>query len=103
VPEALVMAKSLAGHAGIRATPTPAVAYVHLRLDRHEIVTADGIPAETFFPASHLAVHAFPDAALFGASPADATTACRPMLTHAEGRVLARALSSTVGATLTAA
>ena len=96
------MAKSLAGHAGIRATPTPVVAYVHLRLDRHEIVTADGVPAETFFPASHLAVRAFPDAALFGAPPADAATACRPMLTHAEGRVLARALSCAAAALLPA-
>jgi hypothetical protein len=93
VPEALVMAKSLAGHAGIRATPVPAVAYRHLRLDQHEIVTAEGVPAETFFPGSYLAaVHPLSDAVIFGAAPPDSAAACRPMLTHAEGRLLARAL-----------
>jgi hypothetical protein len=90
VPEALVMAKSLAGHGGIRAEPVPAVAYVHLHLDRHEIVTADGVPAETLFPGSYLAAaHPLPDATVFGATPANYAEACRPMLTHAEGRVLA--------------
>jgi hypothetical protein len=86
-PEALVMAKSLASGTAVRAEPRPAVTYVHLFLDRHEIVMADGVPCETFFPGSHLTP---PDAALF-CSPtwSDPAVACRPMLSHSEGRLLA--------------
>jgi hypothetical protein len=91
VPEALVMAKSLAGHDGVRLEPLPAVSYFHLLLDRHEIVRASGVPSETFFPGSYLAgrMGAASDAALFGAAAGDPALACRPMLSDAEGRLLA--------------
>lgn len=91
-PEVLVMAKSLAGGAGVRCETMPSVTYHHLFLDRHEIVRASGVLAETFFPGSWLAgrraLPAF-EAALFGtALPADTALACRPMLSDAEGRLL---------------
>lgn len=96
VPEALVMAKSLAGHEGVGLEAAPSVTYVHLMLDRHEIVRASGVMAETFFPGSYLAGRRgrpVSDAALFGAAPVgDPALACRPMLTHAEGRLLASLL-----------
>jgi hypothetical protein len=93
VPEALVMAKSLVSGPSIRLEPSPAVTYVHLFLDRHEIVLAEGVPSETFFPGSYLA-GARPredlDAALFRPDAVDdQASACRPMLSHAEGRLLA--------------
>ena len=93
VPEALVMAKSLAGRDGVRLEPVPRVSYVHLLLDRHEIVRASGVLSETFFPGSYLARRPggpFSDAALFGAAPVgDPAIACRPLLSDAEGRLLA--------------
>lgn len=93
MPEALVMAKSLAAGAGVRPEPMPTVRYLHLFLDRHEIVLASGVPAETFFPGSCLARRrgALSDAALFGAIPlAEAGVSCRPLLSHSEGQLLAR-------------
>jgi hypothetical protein len=96
VPEALVMAKSLAGYDGFGLEAARAVTYVHLLLDRHEIVRASGVLAETFFPGSYLAGRhggAVSDATLFGAAPVgDPALACRSMLTHAEGRLLASLL-----------
>ena len=93
-PEALVMAKSLASGIAVRPEPCPAVAYVHLFLDRHEIVIADGVPSETFFPGSYLAPgNGLSDTALFCAPPhSDPAAVCRPMLSHAEGRLLAHSI-----------
>lgn len=47
-PSALVAAGRLAGLAGVTVMPPQgAVAYLHLALDTHDIVLAEGIPAET--------------------------------------------------------
>jgi hypothetical protein len=91
-PEVLVMAKSLAGAEGVRMETVPSVSYVHLFLDRHEIVRASGVLSETFLPASWLAGRhrGLSDAALFGAAPQEPASACRPLLSDAEGRLLGR-------------
>ncbi len=51
VPEVLVPAKRLLGLPGIGLDrPCPALRYIHFRLDRHEIVFANGAPTETLLP-----------------------------------------------------
>lgn len=52
--EALVAAKHLVNNRTIRIIESRAVEYFHLLLDNHEILTAAGIPSESFHPA-----HAF--------------------------------------------
>ena len=91
-PEVLVMAKSLAGAEGVRMEPVPSVSYAHIFLDRHEIVRASGVLAETFLPVSWLAGRhlALSDAALFGTASGETASACRPLLSDAEGRLLGR-------------
>lgn len=49
-PEVLVAAGHLAGGAGIRIVELGEVDYFHMLFDRHEIVTANGAPAESFHP-----------------------------------------------------
>lgn len=49
--EALVSIKHLQGYPGIAPVETPAdVTYVHIALSQHDIVYANGLPAETLFP-----------------------------------------------------
>ena len=49
--EVLVAARHLIGRPGISLDEAPnGISYLHLMLDGHEIVTANGAPAETFFP-----------------------------------------------------
>jgi len=47
--EVLVAAKDLVGRPGITRAPVRRVTYVHLVLEAHEIVFAEGIPSESFF------------------------------------------------------
>ncbi|MBM2577161.1 Hint domain-containing protein [Jannaschia sp. Os4] len=50
-PEILVRAKKLVGLPGIaRAEEVDEVEYLHLMLDRHEVVYAEGAPCESFLP-----------------------------------------------------
>ncbi|MEM6727546.1 MAG: Hint domain-containing protein [Pseudomonadota bacterium] len=49
--EVLVAAKHLVDDRAVRITPCPAVTYIHLMFDRHEIITASGIATESFFAA----------------------------------------------------
>lgn len=52
--EVLVRAKDLIGMANVSREETGRpVLYLHLLLDRHEIVIANGIPAETYLPGGH--------------------------------------------------
>lgn len=52
--EILVPAISLVGQPGIEvATDAPEVEYLHILLDRHEIVFAAGAPSETLFAGPH--------------------------------------------------
>lgn len=51
-PELLVPARALLHHRAIRLAPCPAITYVHLLFDRHEIVFAEGIATESFHPGA---------------------------------------------------
>ncbi len=51
--EVLVAAKHLTGLDGVEVQPTPKVSYIHLMFDRHEVVLADGVWAESFHPGDH--------------------------------------------------
>lgn len=46
--EVLVAAKHLVNDNDVRIVPRPTVTYVHIMFDRHEIIYADGIAAESF-------------------------------------------------------
>ncbi len=50
--EVLVAARHLVNDGTIRVVPCPAVTYVHLLFDDHEIVFAEGIPSESFHPGA---------------------------------------------------
>ncbi|WP_245890861.1 Hint domain-containing protein [Albidovulum aquaemixtae] len=52
--EVLAAAIHLLGLAGVDRCPMTEVAYVHLLLDRHEIVFAEGAPSESFHPGSRM-------------------------------------------------
>ena len=49
--EVLVAAKHLIDGRDVRAMPCPAVTYIHVMFDRHEIITANGIHTESFYAA----------------------------------------------------
>jgi len=52
--EVLVPAKALVGFPGFRnVLPRGGIQYYHLLFDRHEVITANGLPSESFFP-SHI-------------------------------------------------
>lgn len=46
----LVPARDLCGHAGIAMATAATVTYVQLLLERHAIITADGLPVESLHP-----------------------------------------------------
>ncbi|MEY8839650.1 Hint domain-containing protein, partial [Cribrihabitans sp. XS_ASV171] len=48
--EVLVSAHHLLGQPGVRCRPGGAVTYLHLMLDRHEVIYANGAASESFFP-----------------------------------------------------
>ncbi|WP_435257171.1 Hint domain-containing protein [Thioclava sp. FR2] len=52
--EVLVAAKHLVNGDTICRTPKAAVAYLHLMFDRHEIIFADGAPAESLLPGDEM-------------------------------------------------
>ena len=47
--EVFVPAKALVGHAGIRIAPCDWVTYVHLLLDEHHVIHAEGMACESLF------------------------------------------------------
>lgn len=49
-PEALVAAKALVDGRAIRFAPCPQVEYVHVLLDSHEVIYAEGAETESFYP-----------------------------------------------------
>ncbi|RVT81957.1 Hint domain-containing protein [Rhodobacteraceae bacterium CCMM004] len=53
-PEVLVPAVHLVDGDLVRRAPTKTVTYLHVLFDRHEIITADGIPTESFHPGEAL-------------------------------------------------
>lgn len=48
--EVLVPARHLVSHPAVQVTPQPVVRYLHVMLDQHEIIYANGAPTESFFP-----------------------------------------------------
>ncbi|SPH23626.1 hypothetical protein DEA8626_02692 [Defluviimonas aquaemixtae] len=52
VSEVLVAAVHLLGWPGVARCPVAEVDYLHLLLDRHEIIYAEGAPSESFHPGS---------------------------------------------------
>lgn len=95
--EVLVPARCLVGRDGITALSPRALTYVHFALDRHEIVYAEGQPAESFRPHARV-LETLPDRereALFELLPALRSDpdgygpAARPCVTF--GRVRAAA------------
>ena len=50
VEEVLIAAKDLVGHRAIRRREGAIVEYVHLMLDRHQILCANGLASESFLP-----------------------------------------------------
>lgn len=52
--EILVPAKALVNDATVRLVPRPRVTYCHILLDQHEILTADGLASESFYPGDNL-------------------------------------------------
>lgn len=49
-PEVLVKAKHLVDDHAVRVVEGGEVTYLHLLFDRHEVVTANGLPCESYFP-----------------------------------------------------
>lgn len=87
-PSVLVMARSLEMVGLVRRAPCALARYHHIVLDRHAVVFAEGLPAESFAPAGRMS-GALGPAAMAGADPRPPA----PCLTHREGQVLAAALA----------
>jgi len=98
--EVLAAAVHLRDDRHIRRAPCPTVTYVHLMFDRHEIIYAEGVASESFFPGS-LGLEALAEPArdeLFALFP-ELRSGCggfdetaRLCLRQHEASVLARAL-----------
>ena len=91
-PEVLIRAKDLLGLPNVSREATGrAVMYFHLMLDRHEVVTANGIAAETYLPGSHLTQRFDPDTqeALAQLTEGKRITSARPILKRHEAPLLA--------------
>ncbi|MEM7075932.1 MAG: Hint domain-containing protein [Pseudomonadota bacterium] len=95
-PEVLVAARHLVDGVRVRRMPCAAVTYIHLLLDRHEVIFADGAATESFH-AADLGLSALSPGAresLFAACPAlraDPSAhgpTARPCLRAHEGRLL---------------
>lgn len=93
--EVLIAAKHLTGCAGIdHATDIETVTYIHLMLPSHEVIFANGAPAESFFAGPQALKDLTPPdrtrvLALFNAPNAAAThIPCRPFIAGRLGRKL---------------
>ena len=96
-PEVLVAATDLLNDHSIRRTiPEAGVTYIHLLFDRHQVVWANGILAETFHPASA-------DLRALGDGESAALLAAQPDLAggaHVYGATARRALTAPEAALL---
>ncbi|GAA0303764.1 Hint domain-containing protein [Rhodovulum strictum] len=102
MPEILVPARALLALEGVRVMRGKrAIGYVHLLLARHEILTAEGLAVESFYPG-RMALRLLPPAqraALARHLPADGYGPfARPVLTCRRGQALARSLWPRSGA-----
>jgi hypothetical protein len=95
IGEVLVAVKHLAGVSGIARAATPRmVSYLHLRLDRHEVIRAEGLWAETLLVGREALRAMGPEARrelrlLFPALHEAADDAARPVLAGRMARRLA--------------
>ena len=97
--EVLAAAKHLVNGTTIRPAPVAAVTYVHLMFDRHEIVTAEGAPSESFHPGDFILagdgelraeiLGLFPE--LAGRMPARSWETARTVLKAHEAQLMAQA------------
>lgn len=95
-PEVLAPARHLVNGDTIHLQPGGEVDYIHLLFDRHEIITAEGIPSESFYPLGPVAeadralqaeLHAlFPD--MTHRSGLSCWRLARPVLRSHEARLL---------------
>ena len=92
--EVLVAAAHLVNNDTIHRAPRRFVDYHHLMFDAHEIILAEGIPTESFFPGEYILQDSdlhdeisdlFPE--MIGAASLDWTFA-RPVMAGAEAKVL---------------
>ena len=89
--EVLVPAKALVGRSGIQIVPAAAVTYVHLMLDAHEIIDAEGAACESLFmgPVSSGVLDGDPFFHLTGEQSAIRhARSARPLLTYQEARAV---------------
>ncbi|WP_019953607.1 Hint domain-containing protein [Yoonia vestfoldensis] len=95
-PEALVAVKQLCATPGISQTTQPRdVSYLHLRLDRHEMVRAEGLWAETLLAGPQAMRGMDPDAQrelalIFPGLIEGADNAVRPIMAGHSARALAQ-------------
>lgn len=52
--EVFIPARHLAGHAGIHRKDVAKITYVHVLFDRHEVILADGMWSESFYPGAYV-------------------------------------------------
>lgn len=91
--QVLVAAKHLVNGRTIRVTPQPEVTYLHMILDAHEVIYAEGIPSETLHMGSDSVGTLGPAAlteikSIFPELFADPKLTARPCLRAYEGRIL---------------
>lgn len=95
-PAVLVPAKALLDRAGVALAPMPAVTYVHLLFDRHELVNAEGALCESLLlgKMARAALCAYPGLeGLPLARLARAHAPVRPVLSRRAGAALVAALA----------
>ncbi|MGO4855537.1 Hint domain-containing protein [Phaeovulum sp. W22_SRMD_FR3] len=95
LPEVLVAARHLVDGERVQIIPVPQVEYLHLALDRHEVIEADGMLTESLY-LGDMAMSALPEAArrevmtIFPEllTPGALRPAARPCLAGYEGKLL---------------
>ncbi len=101
LPEVFVPAAALANGRDIRIEPRPRIRWFSILLDRHEVLTADGVPAESLFlgdvtparlPGPKLRDVALLYPELAGWTRGTGVQTARPVLSGIEARFLAAAM-----------
>ncbi|SMX47446.1 Hint domain-containing protein [Maliponia aquimaris] len=89
--EVLVPAISLVDGKNVRQVQKETVTYVHILLDRHDILIAEGAPCESLFPGlrTRELLSAEDRAAISSVTAGFDGAPCRPLLRRAEGALIA--------------
>ncbi|MEP2029385.1 MAG: Hint domain-containing protein [Paracoccaceae bacterium] len=95
LPEVFVTAKHLVDGEAIRLCPGGTVEYIHLLFEQHEVILADGVPSESYYPVHALTNDDFGARheieALFPRAPCvtgNTWKAARPVLRRPEAMLL---------------